>query len=196
MGKKWTDREDAIVREIWDGEKLVKECLHLLPTRTERAILVRAQALDLGRRTGRAAFARSATYKALKALLQSGAVLSSPDVADRYGCSVNHAGYMLKHAHVMKLVHIASWRRAYPGGPYMPEYAWGGAADAEKPGPKSQYEYNRTRYLNKRLKEGKTIGNVFAVAMAQVMGDELPPIRTKKPTQGIYRSRVFVQEAA
>ncbi|MDR5776265.1 hypothetical protein QCE81_30950 [Caballeronia sp. LZ002] len=174
----------------------MKECLHLLPNRTERAILVRAQDLGLGRRKNKAAMARSATYKALKARMVAGYKFASPDVARLFGCSVNHAGHLLRYAHHEGLSHIESWRRSFPGGPYMPVFMWGRGEDAIKPDAKARYEYNRTRYVNKRIKEGKCIGNVFAVAMAQVTGQNLPTQKAKRPARGRYQSHVYSQEAA
>jgi hypothetical protein len=78
----------------------------------------------------------------------------------------------------------------------MAEYLWGAGDDAIKPNPKTRYECNRTRYINKRLREGKAIGNVFDVAIAQVTGIPTKASKAKRPSRGRYESRVFVQEAA
>jgi hypothetical protein len=176
---------------MWSSERLIKECLDLLPGRSERAVLTRVWALKLGPRPEMNRRAKSVIMKMVLAEMERGYVFSSRDIMIKYGCTLKHASDLLADSKRAKKIHVQDWRRSRPGGCYMAVYGIGDLPDAERPSSKTMQEYNRTRYVNKRMKEGKRIGNVFAVAMAQVMGQETP-----KPSKGRYQSRVYVQEAA
>jgi hypothetical protein len=190
-GKVWSKAEDKIVRDMWSSERLIKECIDLLPGRSERAILTRVWALKLGPRPEMNRRAKSVIMKMVLAEMDRGYVFSSRDIMNKYGCTLKHASDLLADSKRAKKIHVQDWRRSRPGGCYMAVYGIGDLPDAERPSSKTMQEYNRTRYVNKRMKEGKIGGNVFAVAMAQVMGQETP-----KQSKGRYRSRLYVQEAA
>jgi hypothetical protein len=191
MSGKWTKEEDQIIRDTWASNNLMKYCLPLIPNRTERAIMVRVQALKLGARPHLNRGPRSNILAIVLREMAQGYVFSSRQIADRFKCTVKHGSTLLRHAYTAKTIHIQSWRRTHPGGPYIAVYGIGNHEDAIIPGPKTKKEYNRTRYVNKRMKEGKMIGNVFGVAMAQVMDAEPP-----KLSKGRYESRVYQQSMA
>jgi hypothetical protein len=195
MAKKWSEQEDQIIRDTWASNKLMKECLAQLPDRTERAVMVRVQALKLGPRPHMNRRSKSIILAIVLREMERGYVMSSRDVSNRYNCTIKHAADLLAEARAAKKVHIHAWRRTRPGGCYIAVYGFGNVEDAMRPGSKSKQEYNRTRYVNKRMKEGKLIGNVFAVAMAQVMDLELPK-PSGRANRGRYERRVYVQEAA
>ncbi|SAL10383.1 transcriptional regulator [Caballeronia turbans] len=188
---RWTEQEDSILRGIWKSSRPVKEQMHLLPRRSERAMLVRAQALGITGGRNVEIHARSALLALIQRDLKAGDCLSSPDVAVRFSCTTTHAGVLLGAAHDRKEIHVVEWRRTRPVGPYVAVYAWGNKPDAIKPQPKTKQEYNRRRYINKRAKQGKLVRNVFGVAMAQVAGFELPAVK-----QSHFQSRVYMMEAA
>jgi hypothetical protein len=190
-GKVWSKAEDKIVRDMWSSERLIKECIDLLPGRSERAILTRVWALKLGPRPEMNRRAKSVILKMVLAEMDRGYTFSSRDISNKYACTLKHASDLIADAKKAGKIHIQDWRRSRPGGCYIAVYGLGNLPDAERPSAKTKQEYNRTRYVNKRIKEGKRIGNVFAVAMAQVMGQETP-----KPSKGRYQSRIYVQEAA
>lgn len=190
-GDVWSEAEDKIIRDTWASDRLMKECIDQLPGRSERAVLVRVQALKLGPRPEMNRRAKSVILKMVLGEMERGCSLSSRDIADKYKCTLKHASDLLAEARKGKKIYVMEWRRSRPGGCYAAVYGLGCLPDAERPSSKTRQEYNRTRYVNKRIREGKMIGNVFAVAMAQVMGQQAP-----KPKKGRYQSRVYVQEAA
>jgi hypothetical protein len=188
---KWTKEEDQIIRDTWASDKLIKSCLPLIPNHTERAIMVRVQALKLGPRPHLNRGNRSTILAIVLREMAAGYIFSSRQIADRFKCTIKHASDLLRDAYNEKKIHIQTWRRTRPGGCYIAVYGIGNHEDAISPGPKSKKEYNRTRYVNKRMKEGKLLGNVFAVAMAQVLNMEPP-----KLSKGRYESRVYQQSMA
>ena len=188
---RWTEQEDAILREIWKSSRPVKEQMHRLPLRTARAVLARAQDLGITGSRKVETFARSTLLALIHRDLKAGECLASPDVAAKYSCSTKHAGELLSVAHDRKEIHVSEWRRTRVAGPYVAVYAWGDKPDAIKPPPKTKQEYNRRRYLTKRAKEGKLVRNVFGVAMAQVAGFELPAVKSSR-----FESRVYMMEVA
>lgn len=188
---RWTEQEDEIIREIWKSSRPVKEQMHRLPLRTERAILTRAQDLGIVGNRKVERFARSTLLSLIHRDLQAGECLASPDISAKYSCSTKHIGELLGVAHDRGEIHIAEWRRTRVAGPYVAVYAWGNKPDAIKPPPKTKQEYNRRRYLTKRAKQGKLVRNVFGVAIAQVAGFELPTVKSSR-----FQSRVYTMEAA
>lgn len=188
-GKLWAASEDKIVRDTWASNKLMKECLDLLPGRTEKALFVRIRDLGLGPRPKTKRRAESAILKMVMSEIQRGYVMSTRDIANKYKCSIEHAEHLMKKVREAKQVHVHSWKRSRPGGCWMAVYGFGAGEDAIRPSPKTLKERNRGRRLQQRIKEGR-IGNVFAVAMAQVL-DQEPP----KLSKGRYTSRI-IREAA
>lgn len=191
MKKKWTDEENAIIREIWASSRPVKEGFHRLPNRGERAILYHAQALGISGNRCIEKHARSMVLTLVHRAMKEGASMSSPEIAKRYSCSVKHAGELLAASRERKEIHISEWIRNRVAGPYVAVYAWGNKPDAVRPASKTSKEYNRRRYLNKKLDSGKF--NPFATAISQVTNGEKI---TMKPSKGSYGSRVHYMEAA
>lgn len=194
-GKVWTEAEDEIVRDTWASKKLMKECLAQLPGRTEKAVMVRVRALGLGPRVHMDRSGKSVILRMVLAEMARGSALSSRDISEKFGCTAKHASDLLREAHDSKKIRVQAWQRSRPGGCYMALYAHGDGEDAVRPSPKSEKDRNRTRYVNRRIREGKLHGNVFAVAMAQVMDLELPKANARA-SRGKYESRVYIQEAA
>jgi hypothetical protein len=186
--KLWSEEENAILREIWASSRPVKEGFHRLPNRGERAIVLHAQALGISGNRKIDEHARSTILSLVHREMKSGASMSSLDVVAKYSCHVKHAGELLKASRNRAEIHVAEWIRTRTAGPYLAVYAWGNKPDAVRPAAKTSKEYNRRRWIKQRMKEGKLVSNVFAVAMAQILDAEPP-----KPIKGRYESRVYQQ---
>lgn len=149
--QRWTDEQDQLVREIWAGDRPIRESVGLFPVpRSTSSIVERAKGLGLGRRSPAVHRVAEPTDRSIKAALQV-RPMDSVELAAKVDMSRRAVMARLKYMHENKEVHIARWERFAKAGYAAKVWALGPGRDAAKPTPMSNTEKARLRMRRLRL---------------------------------------------
>jgi hypothetical protein len=168
--KSWTPEEDAVLREVWMGEKALRFSLDLFPGRTFVAVKMRGQRLGLPDRNEFMDTKKSSWVECrLDQELAKHVDASAEEIA-KYG-SLNQSSLriVLRKGHGTKYF-ISSWQKRANGGDWTARWALGAKPDAERPRPQTNTEIHRRFRARQKLKKGNY--NPFAAALGLVSAPE------------------------
>lgn len=189
--KKWTEAEDAILREIWETPGSIKSQLHKLPGRTWFAVKHHSASLKMPPRSKLKASTYSWVREVVDAELQKGRPMTSLQIAGLTPASHPRINQILREGHG-KTYYIAGWIRSREHGDWYPKWAWGQEEDVRRPANKNKVQAMKEYRARKKLKEASQTNNPFAVLVQQVMVAE--PKAKSRPLRSAYERRI--KEAA
>ncbi|WP_428852752.1 hypothetical protein [Imbroritus primus] len=147
----YTPAEDRILRRQWKSPLPMKEWLHLLPGRTYRSVISRAQYLKLGPRKAFVYPCYSPTWDAVKRVLATNPGLDSIQISQMTGASRRAVMTALQVQHAAGEVHVPGYGPRPPSG-YAPKlWALGPGKDAPRPKPMTASQKAKRSY--RRLKQ-------------------------------------------
>lgn len=165
----WTTREEKLLREIHAGDRPIKEMMHLFPNRTLKSVICRMRTMKLGPRAhiDRSNVNPPIRWQEICALLQTGARLTSHEIAEKLSCSACWTRQLIRRSRKSsetKPIHIARWRRAREGDSlccWVEVWAWGDGPDAPKPRVPTHAEHVRIQRLRKMARERGLVASPF-----------------------------------
>jgi hypothetical protein len=133
MIKRWTEREDDILRAFWKTNEPFSDAMRLLPGRTEAAIRMRGQWIGAGHRKPGP---KPQVEKCVIKLLKNHAPLSSFEMGEMLLCDRRLVDQYLRKLRAKKRIYIASYIETR-NGKLSRRFAMGSEPDMPYP-PKSQ----------------------------------------------------------
>jgi len=145
---KWTEPEKAMLREWWPTSNPIRLWAHLLPSKSQSAIISMAKRLKLGIRP----VSRKPTYVhswiCIEQLLSDGIVRSVPEIAERTGFNASVVRKQMKDRIGLQ-VYVSEWR--LEGTKYVAQFALGAfKPNAKRPKPKTHAEKQRLYYERRK----------------------------------------------
>lgn len=149
--RSWSDEELAILRREWKNGKAVRLWEHLLPGRTERAIIGMGLDSGLGPRGNTHQSGNSVTWQTICRILADGVARSDTQIAALCGLSRGYITAELR-MHYPAHVHIGGYGERASGHGFHPRlWRLGPGKDAKRPKAMTGAERARKRW--KMLKE-------------------------------------------
>lgn len=145
----WPEEEKTLLRQYWATDKPIREWMHLLPGRSEDAIIGRARRLKLGKREVNRKPTRTESWQCIEQLLSDGKFRSTPEIAERTGFNVSVVRKQLQER-IRVQVYVAEWR--WEVNKWVALFALGvNQYNARRPKPKPKAE-NQRKYYERRKK--------------------------------------------
>lgn len=145
---KWTEPEQAILREWWPTSNPIRLWAHLLPEKSEAAIIGKARRMNLGPRPRNWKPTYVHSWICIEQLLSDGIVRSVPEIAERTGFNASVVRKQMKDRIGLQ-VYVSEWR--LEGTKYVAHFALGAfKPNARRPKPKTHAEKQRLYYERRK----------------------------------------------
>lgn len=146
----YTRAEDRILRRQWKTALPMKEWLHLLPGRSYRSVVSRAQYLKLGPRKAFVYPRYSPTWEAMQRVMATSPNLDSIRISELTGASRRAVMAALQVQHAAGAIHVSGYGPRPQSG-YAPKL-WSLGPGQDAPRPKPLTKSQKAKRAHRRLK--------------------------------------------
>jgi hypothetical protein len=144
----WTEQEKAILREWWPNSTPIRLWQHLIPGKSEDAIIAKSRRMKLGKRPVNRKPTYVQSWICIEQLLIDGIYRSTPEIAKRTGFNISVVRKQLKDR-IRVQVYVAEWK--YEVNKYVAFFTLGAnKPNVRKPKPKTHAAVQRAFYERRK----------------------------------------------